>query len=252
MADAPKKPQGRSGPLRLSSDGGGWDVTRFPDGKAERERMIAEMFVEAANRSLAGASDPSLAPFGDLVQNPEDDLDFAVSTALGTRPMELAEFAPLREHGPRFGDAPLELHPAAKCDLALALVAEKSAHQGGAGRLLLLYHTEYGFWLDDLTIELMRRGLAASPPGFDRVFYLSPFDAATGSAAEIFPGRPHFIAGRMPDEALRNARVTLPHPTQMVLVRERSAEGEGAAGVYGRFPIRFRWTVTRPLRKFAH
>lgn len=36
-----------------------------------------------------------LKPFGAPVQNDENDLDFTVSTILGTKLMELAEFAPL-------------------------------------------------------------------------------------------------------------------------------------------------------------
>jgi hypothetical protein len=42
-----KKPQGMSGPIAIGSQGVEWKVTPFPDGKAEREELIAMLFVNA-------------------------------------------------------------------------------------------------------------------------------------------------------------------------------------------------------------
>jgi len=44
----------------------------------------------------------------------------------------------------------------------LHLIREKSAHQGGADRFLLIYVTEQGFSVDMITIEITRRVLPTS------------------------------------------------------------------------------------------
>ena len=136
-------------------------------------------------------------------------------TALGKKLLELAEFAPLNTHGPKFENAPPSLHPSEKSKLALELVHDKSDHQGGNYRVLLLYATEHGFWLDPITIEIMRRRLADAPPRFDRVFYLSIHDPKTGSLSEIYPGSPHHMFGEHSDDKLAGMNVIMPHPTEM-------------------------------------
>lgn len=68
--------------------------------------------------------------------------------------------------------------------MATALVEKKSGHQGGANRFLVLYETEQGFWLDPFTIEWMRRVLAAKPPAFERVYYVSIHDLTEASVSE--------------------------------------------------------------------
>jgi hypothetical protein len=125
--------------------------------------------------------------------------------------MELAEFAPLKEYGPRFADAPPSLQPPEKAAHALELVGMKSDHQGGNGRFLVIYNTEHAFWLHLLTIERMRRVLKDSPPRFDRVYYVSIHDLENGSASEIYPGTPHHRFGEANLAALGFA---LRHPTE--------------------------------------
>jgi len=197
-------------------------VIAFPKKQAEREVLVASLFVKAFERWVAGQSEPSLAPFGEPVQNDENDLDFTVETALGAMRMELTEFAPLREHGPRFADAPASLEPSEKAELALELVGMKSAHQGGEGRFLVIYNTEYGFWLDPLTIERMRRVLKDAPPRFERVYYVSIHDLGNGSVSEIYPGTPHHIFG---EADLDDGRVMIPHPAEFRVGRTVSWSG---------------------------
>ena len=210
------KPQGKTGPVKFGNDGPQWIVTTLPGSKARREQLVADLFVKSFESWVASESEPSLRPFGAPVQNQENDLDFTVSTGIGEVLMELAEFAPLAEYGRRFEAAPPAIPPQEKARLVAALVARKSAHQGGAGRILLLYVTEQGFWLDPCTIECMRRTLAADPPRFDRVFYLSLHGLTEASASEIYPGTPHHHFGRLSDAQLAAARVQTPHPTHIV------------------------------------
>lgn len=208
--------------MRMGPGGVDWMVIPFPKKQVEREVLVAGLFVKAFERWVAGQSEPSLAPFGELAKNDENDLDFTVETALGAMRMELTEFAPLREHGPRFADAPTSLEPSEKAELALELVRMKSDHQGGVGRFLVIYNTEYGFWLDPLTIERMRRALNDAPPRFERVYYVSIHDLGNGSASEIYPGTPHHIFGEVDLDA---GRVTIPHPTEFRVGRTVSWSG---------------------------
>lgn len=211
------KPQGKSGPVAIRAKGLEWVLTTLPGNKAEREQLVANLFVKSLDSWVAGESEPSLRPFGVPLQNNENDLDFTVSTSIGDVLMELAEFAPLAEHGPNFEAAPLTLESQEKAKLATALVAKKSAHQGGADRILLLYVTEYGFWLDPCSIECMRRALAVAPPKFDRVYYLSIHSLTEASTSEIYPGKPHHHFGTLSEAQLAVIKVQTPHPASVAV-----------------------------------
>jgi hypothetical protein len=201
--------------MRIGGGSASWEVISFPGPKDERERLIARLFVEGFDNWVAMESEPSFAPFSQPEQNQENDLDFTVTTSQGVKLMELAEFAPLSKHGPNFANAPKVLDPTEKAFLAHGLVQEKSAHQGGADRFLVLYATEYGFWLDPITIERMRRLLAKEPPNFDRVYFISVHNLNSGSVSEIYPGKPHYAFGDSSDEQLDKMDVMIPHPTEM-------------------------------------
>lgn len=211
------KPQGRDGPVKIGDGGAEWIVTTLPGNKAEREKLVADLFVKGFQQWVATESQPSLKPFGAPVQNDENDLDFTVPTSLGNMLMELAEFAPLAEHGPKFDSAPASVPPKEKAALATALVEKKSAHQGGANRFLVLYVTEQGFWLDPFTIEWMRRSLAAKPPAFERVYYVSIHSITDASVSEIYPGQLNHNCVELTDEQLATMNILLPHAVELVL-----------------------------------
>ena len=216
MSKSRAKPQGKSGPIRAGSLGSGWLVIPFPKDKAEREQLVAKLFVNAFDEWVATESAPSLAPFGQPKQNQENDIDFSVETSVGPMLMELAEFAPLEVYGPRFEDAPKSLQFRAKAELAVGLVRDKSGHQGGKNRFLVIYNTEQGFWLDPPSIELMRRTFIQEAPNFERVYYISIHDLESASVSEIYPGKPHHIFG---DANLDDYRISTPHPTEFTEVR---------------------------------
>lgn len=243
---AKSKPQGASGAVSFGSTIQ-WNIIPFPNQKDERERLIAELFIKAFEGWVAMESEPSLAPFGKLEQNPENDLDFTLQTAAGERRMELAEFAPLAAHGPTFESAPKELSPNEKARLAAELIRMKSQHQGGAGRILVLYVTEQGFWIDPITVETLRRDLAGDPPKFDRVYYVSPHDLESASVTEVHPGKPHHFFGDESDEGLAGiaARAILPHPTTMDV--RVTFKGE-INGWYGGRRVRLAFSMNLPGR----
>lgn len=226
------KPQGASGPFVFTGDDIEWQVNTLPTVKADRELFVAELLVNA--KLILWESPPALRPFSGLIQNEENDLDFTISTSQGAKLLELAEFAPLQEFGPRFADAPRFLDQSIKFELALGLITKKSKHQGGAGRVLLIYTTEHAFELDDLTMELLKREFTKSPPQFDRVYNLVPVgDFALVS--EIYPGAPHFALADWSEDELRGVRLMHPHPADMTVtygdgfVQAVGKEGESAA-----------------------
>lgn len=213
MAD---KPQGKDGPVKIGDGVAEWDVTKLPGNKAEREQLVAELFVKGFESWVASESEPTLKPFGAPKQNDENDLDFSISTGLGDMLMEFAEFAPLAEHGPKFEFAPESLPPKEKGELATALVTKKSEHQGGESRFLVLYVTEQGFWLDPFAIEWMRRLLTAKAPKFDRVYYVSIHSETEASVSEIYPGEPNRHCVGKTDEQLAAMNVRTPHPREVI------------------------------------
>jgi hypothetical protein len=210
------KPQGVSGAFAIGPEGASFAAIKFPTLKAEREALIASLFVNAFEGWVANESAPSLKPFNALQQNPENDLDFTVETSLGSKSMELVEFAPLAIHGPRFVDAPRSVHPKDKAALAFDAICRKSEHQGGDNRFLVTYATEHAFWLDAITIERLRRLLNRKAPKFDRVYYISVHDLGSASVSEIFPGQAHHTFGDFSDEQMDRIGVYLPHPAEMV------------------------------------
>jgi len=205
----PNKPQGKTGAVRVTAEGSTWPGTRFPPDEREREQLIADLFVKACAQGVATESQPSLAPFGRPRQNDEYDLDFTIETRNGDMLLELVEFAPLQVHGPSFEHVPKSLEPREKAELALEFVRKKSARQGGANRILLMYTTAYVFWLDHNTIERMRRALFINKPRFDRVYALSVDDLESACVSEIYPGCPHEILG---DADLDAGKTRIPHP----------------------------------------
>jgi hypothetical protein len=238
------KPQGQTGPMSISNSSVTWKVISFPPEKASRELMIAEMFVRSANKLIMGESTNhiTLRPFDNLTQNGEDDLDFMIGTVDGRKRLELAEFAPLQAHGPRFEDAPRQILPIEKAKLVLDLVQMKSNHQGGAERMLLLYNTETGFWIDPITIEIVRRALARTAPSFDRIYCLSPHDEHEGIVSEAFPGRPHHIMGHQADEDLGSGVLFMGHPQDFARVWECTGS-LSAKPPYGRCALTFRCSI---------
>jgi hypothetical protein len=213
------KPKGQTGPIKLSDTGFKWEIIDFPAGERAREQMIAEIFVHVANNRIDLESpEPRYAPFKDPKQNPENDIDFTILTGQGVKLMELTEFAPLKEHGPKHTDAPHQLQPSAKNELLHALVETKSNRQGAAGRFLVVYTTEEGFWIDAATSELVRRALKSQPPKFDRVYSLTLLGQKSGVVEEIFPGRTKPAFENITTEQLRQAQTNIVHPSDIARI----------------------------------
>lgn len=216
MSSEKSKPKGESGPIAIGANGSHWDIAKLPNGKAERERHVADVIANASSHAVSGESDPSWMPIEIAAQNSEADLDFTINTAAGKKLMELVEFAPISEFGRSFSDAPMSVEPKAKAKLALDRVNAKSAKQGGPDRVLVIHASEHAFQLDIFTIEIMRRALNRDPPGFDRVYFVSVDNLLQGPLSEIYPAAPFGRVGEMSDDELEKCNVTIPHPSDLI------------------------------------
>lgn len=212
----PRKPQGQSGAIRITADGPEWKPTQFQSEKAARECQIGDMFVRATGRFIMRESDPKYRPFVNLRKNEERDLDFKVDTAQGQKELELAEFAPLIKHGPKFENAPRTILSGEKARIAIEEIRRKSQHQGGKGRMLLLYSTEHAFKLDPGAVELMRRAFMADPLRFERIYFVSPHNETDGMAWEIYPGAEAPMFAGISDQQLGYGYQAFPHPADVV------------------------------------
>lgn len=220
MARRPK-PSGRSGPIAIGEQGATWESFPFPKDQVEREEMVARLVVSASTSWIETESQPKIVPFESPRQNTEADLDFTIGTTAGDMLMELTEFAPLERVKGGYEAAPLSLPTDQKAEAALDLVRRKSDRQGGGGRILVIYVTEQGFWLDSATIELMRRKFVDAPPNFERVYFISVHDFENASLSEIYPGMPHHSFGKMESNAVR---AETPHPLELLGVREKQSD----------------------------
>ncbi|TIL64498.1 hypothetical protein [Mesorhizobium sp.] len=187
----------------------------WPTDERKRELMIARAFMRGFDHHVIAQSAPSLAPFEDLVQNDENDIDFTVMTSQGRQRMELAEVAPLKQHGGNFAKAPRSISTKQKAEAVVELVAKKSMRQGDVDRFLVLYATEQGFKVDVLTVERLRRHFEKTPPKFERVFFAGIHaDLTTSFVSELFPGTPHHWFAGMTDEQLDGKSAAI-HPLDM-------------------------------------
>jgi hypothetical protein len=194
-----KKPTGKLGIFSATGhpDGtlsGQFQKIGFPKNKAAIEREVAEGFVRALKEAAdAGGYQPF---FSDLAANPENDLDFAVTTARGPARLELTETAVL--------DGPYENAPTSHCtyDFAknvLQKILEKSRSYSRGEQFLLLYATHFTFTLSDSEIYCLRVWLNENAPAFNAVFYFSPFTSTQGLPFWLYPVPPNMREGVDPE-----------------------------------------------------
>lgn len=167
-----KKPVGNAGFNSVKTDENGAATMHYvPDSlggtKDEIERTVVGRFVQAMTVSTG-------APIK-WRQNPENDLDFTLSTPVGDVDLELTELVIIDQPGPPFA-------PKNKLrtigDVATALVdrvRDKDAHyqRSKTPKHLLVYVTHFSFSPPDPAIALAQYALQIEPPTvLENVFYL--------------------------------------------------------------------------------
>lgn len=201
----PKKPTGKTGPIRMSNNGIKRELVEFPAQKEQIEQMIAELFV----KTMDGHQD-DLKPFSNLKMNRQNDVDFLIDTSLGTIELELTEFAPLRQLGiTKHIDAPSDYSVGDMTDMAMELILKKSNHYGTTKKILVIYKTQSEFLITYPVIDLLRRRLSPSSINFLKIYFLSPHGNTGASVSLVYPAKPHGFYEHLSDESLAANRLSI-------------------------------------------
>jgi hypothetical protein len=184
--DKPRsKPVGQTGPMRIGASGASRVWVRFPADKAEREEFIARLFCNPKKVAMT----PQIDRFGPLKfeRLSENNLDFRLETYHGTKWLELAEFAPLREFGNSYDNVPDKWSPAYLVELMASLIEAKSKKQGGKDVVLLIYKTHERLSFPPGLNRPLKRRLPIDQVNFEAVYFLSPHNDESASVFELYP-----------------------------------------------------------------
>ena len=135
-----EKPTGSTASIEFGPQGAVRHPIVFPKTKEEVELFIAEGFCNPGAVSYVPHV-KRYSHFHNLEQQRENSLDFKVDTGLGTRWLELCEFAPLEEFGGKYDHVPEEWDARRMFDLFLKLIEKKARKSDGSDVILLIYKT---------------------------------------------------------------------------------------------------------------
>lgn len=183
-----RKPTGNTGPISFGADGALRKLVEFPRTKEEIELFIGRLFV-AGNTGMR----PHISRYGalsDLQPQRENSVDLKVQTMLGSRWLELAEFAPLAEYGGSYENVPTESTVERLANQLIKLIQKKNNKNYGSDVILLIYKTHETLFIPPPIQRLVRLQLRDSPPPFESIYFLSPHDQQNASVWEIWPGDP--------------------------------------------------------------
>jgi hypothetical protein len=169
----------------MSSLGFSREWVQFPAGKAVREEFIASLFCNPKNVAMT----PQLKRYGSLKfeRLAENNLDFRLETSNGTRWLELAEFAPLKDFGNSYANLPEKWSPEHMVELMAALIEAKSKKQGARDVVLLIYKTHERLSFPPGLNAPLKRRLPTDQVNFEAVYFLSPHDSESASVFELYP-----------------------------------------------------------------
>lgn len=183
-----RKPRGISGSTRLTggSPTGEFIPLQLPNDKASIERVMCDGAYGALQ--LAGRE---VWPTGKVPrQLAEDNFDFAFDTAPELAYLDLAEVAPLSEHGGRYENAPRTFKRKKLVNAVKSVVQKKAMHYGLNRKVtvhLLLYVTDYRFRVSDTVVVLLRIALARTHYAFKSVCFYAPVTIETGVLHILWP-----------------------------------------------------------------
>ena len=185
-----------------------WQRIPIPEGKADIEKLYAQQFVAAFNRDLPLRS----LVINDVRQNPENSLDFTLSTPDGDKWLELMEIAPFEYFGVPPDQAPNEYKPydLAECLLKKIMTKSRKYRSAGPGNLfLLLYLTDWRFVPSETLIALLQYWCCRRKDSFEAIFLYMPFTATEGRLALIEPKPTEFWKAFDPELYRHNVTTNL-------------------------------------------
>jgi hypothetical protein len=211
-----KKPKGKKGTFKVSLDGaaakGGFEPIVYPENKDDIEKFVVNLWL-AETRKAGGT-------VLNVIQNPEDDLDFTLKLPSGVIKLELVELIYSDVGGNPYEADEFWIESFELAEKIVALVDKKSEHYGGRQPTrpihLLLYITHWQFLPSEVAIRLAQHFLHLKKPIFENIFFLSPVRASNGSVRVLYPSKEP-LEGRHPTEFIDHRYLNL-NPSKFEIV----------------------------------
>ncbi|MBN3856734.1 hypothetical protein G3N59_25465 [Paraburkholderia sp. Ac-20340] len=178
-----KKPRGISVTLQSGPQCISVEQKQLPAKKADIEQHFAEMFC-TDNHGMRPHF-RRFTKFENLCAQKENDIDFKVDTALGTKWLELAEFAPIQEVG-RYEEATGVWDARQLAGMVVDLIKKKNGKGYGSGVILMVYMTHDRFWAPPPVVRSIPELLKDEAIVFEAVYVVS----RGGTVVEAWPGDP--------------------------------------------------------------
>jgi hypothetical protein len=209
------KPTGSVGPVRVKPGKYSTKVDflpiQFPHSKAEIEKFIVKSFLSTVPPELL------LAPFVDIIPNPENDFDFIDRGVRKPSYIELMEIAPLENIHSSYDKAPSSYNVYDFAENLLAKILAKSARyqvSRDTRLVLLTYITDWRFNLSEKVIYLLSYWTLTNQHAFTEIYNYKPRSASDGSGTRIFPTKIEMWINFKPD-ALRGYTVENLNPREL-------------------------------------
>jgi len=173
------------------------------------------LILRGALKFSAGRERPFYSLIGEPIQNKENDLDFQIPTASGVQHLDLAEIVHSMAKGGYEG-APNRYRVGDMVDTVWGLIQAKERKYGERRKLavhLLLYSTDWRFFLSESCIGLLRAYCMRRKQHFVSIAYYAPITVDEGI---LWPLSPFDAASlhQVDETALRNNVVTNGNPTK--------------------------------------
>jgi len=172
------------------------------------------LILHGALKFSAGMEKPFYSLTGEPIQNLENDLDFQLPTISGIQHLDLAEIVHSMSNGGYEG-APNKYKVGDMVDVVWGLIQAKEKKYGARRKFavhLLLYSTDWRFFLSESCISLLRAYCLRRKQHFVSIAYYAPITADEGI---LWPLSPFDALPHIDETALRNNVVTNGNPTML-------------------------------------
>ncbi|UWE15667.1 hypothetical protein [Herbaspirillum huttiense] len=179
-----RKPRGRSGTLFVDGVAAEVRLANLPDEKSQIEQLVADRFCRGESPFRQ-----QIARYGKFVKleaQPENGIDFRVTTDQGEKWLELAEFAPLEFFEGNYENATGHWTFEGMQNLLSNLIQKKNSKNYGNGVILIVYQTDDRFFIPPPVTQGMPIILANLKISFEAIYCVSP----NGTVVEAWPGDP--------------------------------------------------------------
>jgi hypothetical protein len=186
----------------------------FPESKDEIESFIMKAFLDSVPLDLIPA------PFIDVKHLPQNDFDFVDCGASKPTYIELMEIAPLETTIGGYSQAANIYNAGELVDYILGKILEKATSyrvDSNTRFVLLLYITDWKFYLSPTVISLLQYWTQKFQEIFSEIYYFKPRTNKDGEARRIFPTPLDYWSGFDPDKFIRN-QITNLNPTEFEVV----------------------------------